>query len=329
MPFAEIPAEERELAEDLIFARRPDALQRLHRALRGPRRRSRAPAAPTRWPSMTSGERLHYRIVHRKKEGIEADIDQAVSDAGDPVEVLNNVLLPAMKEVGDKFGAGELILPFVLQSAEAMKKAVAHLETYLERQEGVTKGTVVLATVYRRRPRHRQEPGQHHPDQQRLHRPRPRQAGAGQQDHRQGGRGRTPPRSGSRRCWSRTSKQMPLCVKELHHAGLAVPGHHRRRGDQPPYAQRTLFVDEETPVRTGRLLRQGRLRGSVADGPHHRSRTSATDSGRHTVDGRAAGAATSRAARPSASPTKPATPQGKTVREVEPPAAAVLGRAAR
>lgn len=64
------------------------------------------------------------------------------------VHVLNTILLPAMKEVGDKFGAGELILPFVLQSAEVMKKAVAHLETYLEKQEGVTKGTVVLATVY-------------------------------------------------------------------------------------------------------------------------------------------------------------------------------------
>ncbi len=64
------------------------------------------------------------------------------------VHILNNVMLPAMKEVGDKFGAGELILPFVLQSAEVMKKAVAHLETYLEAAEGVTKGTVVLATVY-------------------------------------------------------------------------------------------------------------------------------------------------------------------------------------
>jgi 5-methyltetrahydrofolate--homocysteine methyltransferase len=53
-----------------------------------------------------------------------------------------------MKEVGDKFGAGELILPFVLQSAEAMKKTVAHLENYLEKMEGVTKGTVVIATVY-------------------------------------------------------------------------------------------------------------------------------------------------------------------------------------
>ncbi len=64
------------------------------------------------------------------------------------VDILNTVLLPAMKEVGDKFGAGELILPFVLQSAEVMKKTVAHLENYLEKKEGVTKGTVVIATVY-------------------------------------------------------------------------------------------------------------------------------------------------------------------------------------
>ena len=64
------------------------------------------------------------------------------------VALLNETLLPAMKEVGDKFGAGELILPFVLQSAEVMKKAVARLETYLEKAEGETKGKVVLATVY-------------------------------------------------------------------------------------------------------------------------------------------------------------------------------------
>ena len=62
--------------------------------------------------------------------------------------MLNNVLLPAMKEVGDKFGAGELILPFVLQSAEVMKRAVARLEKYLEKVEGQTKGKVVLATVF-------------------------------------------------------------------------------------------------------------------------------------------------------------------------------------
>src|SRR5690606_12137209 len=82
-----------------------------------------------------------------KKEGIEALVDAAVERNG-AVPVLNDVLLPAMKEVGDKFGAGELILPFVLQSAEVMKKAVARLEQYLEKKEGQTKGKVVLATVF-------------------------------------------------------------------------------------------------------------------------------------------------------------------------------------
>ena len=64
------------------------------------------------------------------------------------VATLNEVLLPAMKEVGDKFGAGELILPFVLKSAECMKSAVAELEKYLIKQEGVSKGKLVLCTVY-------------------------------------------------------------------------------------------------------------------------------------------------------------------------------------
>ncbi|RIK25113.1 MAG: methionine synthase, partial [Anaerolineae bacterium] len=131
----------------------------------------------------------HWKIVHRKKDGVEADIDEIIFRQVDTyastqvesdnasrltddvtrnpypvspasphsirstqhaiaVHTLNNVLLPAMKEVGDKFGAGELILPFVLQSAEVMKKTVAHLENYLEKKEGVSKGKVVIATVY-------------------------------------------------------------------------------------------------------------------------------------------------------------------------------------
>src|SRR5205823_283488 len=72
--------------------------------------------------------------------------DSSVEKIG-AVPTLNDVLLPAMKEVGDKFGAGELILPFVLQSAEVMKRAVAQLEHYLDKLEGYTKGTVVVATV--------------------------------------------------------------------------------------------------------------------------------------------------------------------------------------
>src|SRR6202008_4902185 len=88
-----------------------------------------------------------FRILRRKKEGVEDWIDKSVEKIG-AVPTLNQVLLPAMKEVGDKFGAGELILPFVLQSAEGMKRAVAQLERYLDRVEGYTKGTVVIATVF-------------------------------------------------------------------------------------------------------------------------------------------------------------------------------------
>src|ERR1022692_260815 len=96
---------------------------------------------------MEPEEALHFHILRRKKEGVEDWIDRSVEKIG-AVPTLNTVLLPAMKEVGDKFGAGELILPFVLQSAEVMKRAVAQLEPYLEKIEGYTKGTVVIATVF-------------------------------------------------------------------------------------------------------------------------------------------------------------------------------------
>jgi 5-methyltetrahydrofolate--homocysteine methyltransferase len=152
--YADIPEAERELAEDLIFNRRPDALQRYieHYESVGASHDSSQQADPT--AGMTPEQRLHWRILHRHKEGVEADIDEIIERGEFPsrhetaVHTLNTTLLPAMKEVGDKFGAGELILPFVLQSAEVMKKTVTHLETYLEKVEGVTKGTVVLATVY-------------------------------------------------------------------------------------------------------------------------------------------------------------------------------------
>ncbi|HYC51377.1 MAG TPA: methionine synthase [Gemmatimonadaceae bacterium] len=146
-PYAEIPENERALSDDLIFNRRPDALQRFieHYEGRGPLTESREQEDPT--AGMSPAQKVHWMVVHRKKEGIELALD-AAGVRERPVPVLNEVLLPAMKEVGDKFGAGELILPFVLQSAEVMKKAVKHLEQFLERAEGYTKGKVVLATVY-------------------------------------------------------------------------------------------------------------------------------------------------------------------------------------
>jgi 5-methyltetrahydrofolate--homocysteine methyltransferase len=144
-PYAEIGATERELAEDLIFNRRPDALARFIGHFDG------AVAATEGGGDLFAGmepaERIHAQILQRRRDGIEEQVDLAVAGR-DPVEVLNEVLLPAMKEVGDRFGAGELILPFVLQSAEVMKRAVGQLEKYLDRVEGTSKGTVVLATVY-------------------------------------------------------------------------------------------------------------------------------------------------------------------------------------
>ncbi len=151
--YPDISDEEKELAEDLIFNRRADALQRYIEHYEKVTPTSETSLAdPTE--GMTPEQRLHWKIVHRKKDSVEADIDEIINRGNFPtkhetaVHTLNNVLLPAMKEVGDKFGAGELILPFVLQSAEVMKKTVAHLENYLEKKEGVSKGTVVIATVY-------------------------------------------------------------------------------------------------------------------------------------------------------------------------------------
>ncbi len=155
-PYAEISVEQRQLTEDLIFNRRPDALQRFIEYFQSETFQSSRPAAAAGDPTLGMGpqERLAWRILHRHKEGVEADIDEILAARGQAsqheaaVGILNTVLLPAMKEVGDRFGAGELILPFVLQSAEVMKKAVTYLESFLERQEGASKGTVVLATVY-------------------------------------------------------------------------------------------------------------------------------------------------------------------------------------
>jgi 5-methyltetrahydrofolate--homocysteine methyltransferase len=146
-PYAEIPEDQRRLASALIFNEHPNALtdyiqyyEEHDVVVSGDEQ-----ADPTE--GMTAEAALHWQIVHRKKDGVEALIDDCLTRQ-DAVGVLNTVLLPAMKEVGDKFGAGELILPFVLQSAEVMKRSVAYLENFLERKDGASKGVVVLATVY-------------------------------------------------------------------------------------------------------------------------------------------------------------------------------------
>ncbi|MBC6957824.1 MAG: methionine synthase, partial [Chloroflexi bacterium] len=146
-PYAEIPADQRKIADDLIFNTDEDALPRFIQYFEHNQIAVAAGEQADPTEGMTSEQALHWQIVHRKKEGVEQLIDDCLTRQ-DAVGVLNNVLLPAMKEVGDKFGAGELILPFVLQSAEVMKKSVAHLEQFMDKVEGSSKGVVVLATVY-------------------------------------------------------------------------------------------------------------------------------------------------------------------------------------
>ncbi|HET9162652.1 MAG TPA: methionine synthase [Solirubrobacterales bacterium] len=145
-PYSEISDAERELTDDLVFNRREDALERFiaHFESKG---EAEAEEAEDPTEGMEPEEALHWHILRRKKDGVEEWIDRCNEKIG-AVPTLNEVLLPAMKEVGDKFGAGELILPFVLQSAEVMKRAVARLENYLDRIEGHSKGKVVIATVF-------------------------------------------------------------------------------------------------------------------------------------------------------------------------------------
>ncbi|MEA2231046.1 MAG: 5-methyltetrahydrofolate--homocysteine methyltransferase, partial [Solirubrobacteraceae bacterium] len=145
-PYGEINDQERALADDLVFNRREDALERFIEHFESSTAEAKDEKAnPTE--GMEPEEALHYHILRRKKEGVEDWIDRSVEKIG-AVPTLNEVLLPAMKEVGDLFGSGELILPFVLQSATVMKRAVAKLEEYLDKVEGYTKGTVVIATVF-------------------------------------------------------------------------------------------------------------------------------------------------------------------------------------
>jgi len=173
IPYPEIDEQQKKLAEDLIFNRHPNALPELITFFEGIKTKT---AGSTRRievdPKWEASKRCYFRIVNRLKEGIEGDVVHAIADRVKSAKVteengrfvlnttsreaaheaavttLNEVLLPAMKEVGDKFGAGELILPFVLKSAECMKSAVAELEKYLIKQEGVSKGKLVLCTVY-------------------------------------------------------------------------------------------------------------------------------------------------------------------------------------
>ncbi len=172
VPYSEINEKERKLAEDLIFNTHQNALSEFITYFENKKSVTAEVKRLEIDPTWNAGKKCNFRIVNRLKDGIENDVVTAIAEKISltkslverngflvlqaPKEVthegairtLNDELLPAMKEVGDKFGAGELILPFVLKSAECMKAAVRELEKYLLKQEGTSKGKLVLGTVY-------------------------------------------------------------------------------------------------------------------------------------------------------------------------------------
>ncbi|MDH4200769.1 MAG: B12-binding domain-containing protein, partial [Spirochaetia bacterium] len=149
IPYAQLTKEEIKICEDLIFYKKTDALADFIGFFenRKPVKGQSEENTKALLKKMTALERIHYQIVNRISENVEQSLEEILKSKS-AVETINNVLLPAMKEVGDKFGSGELILPFVLQSAEVMKKAVSYTEKFLDKNESAAKGVVVLATVY-------------------------------------------------------------------------------------------------------------------------------------------------------------------------------------
>ncbi|HUB14290.1 MAG TPA: methionine synthase [Acetobacteraceae bacterium] len=144
-PLHLLAAEEVKVAEDLIFDRRAEGYDPLQRMLELFADRKASDATVKKRAETVEG-RLKDRIVDGDRKGLTAELDEAMRKLA-PLDIINNVLLDGMKVVGELFGAGKMQLPFVLQSAETMKTAVAYLEPFMERVEGQEKGTIVLATV--------------------------------------------------------------------------------------------------------------------------------------------------------------------------------------
>ena len=144
-PLHLIAAEEVQVCEDLIFDRRRDGYDPLQRLLELFADRKLADAVKKKKSETVEG-RLKDRIIDGDRKGLGEELDDALK-VHKPLDIINNILLDGMKVVGELFGTGKMQLPFVLQSAETMKAAVAHLEPLMERVEGQEKGTIVLATV--------------------------------------------------------------------------------------------------------------------------------------------------------------------------------------
>lgn len=150
LPIARFDEEQVTAALDLIYDRRRegyDPLQKLMALFEGATAKSLKAGKAEELAALPLEERLQRRIIDGERNGLEEDLDEALQTTP-ALDIVNNTLLAGMKVVGDLFGSGQMQLPFVLQSAEVMKTAVAYLEPHMEKVEGDEgKGTIVLATV--------------------------------------------------------------------------------------------------------------------------------------------------------------------------------------
>ncbi|MER7534344.1 methionine synthase [Streptomyces sp. NPDC097704] len=149
LPIARFDEEQVTTALDLIYDRRAegyDPLQKLMALFEGATAKSLKAGKTEELLALPLDERLKRRIVDGEKNGLEADLDEALVERP-ALDIVNDTLLDGMKTVGELFGSGQMQLPFVLQSAEVMKTAVAYLEPHMEKSDAEGKGTIVLATV--------------------------------------------------------------------------------------------------------------------------------------------------------------------------------------
>ncbi|MGW3104693.1 methionine synthase [Streptomyces sp. NPDC001100] len=149
LPIARFTEEEVQTALDLIYDRRAegyDPLQKLMALFEGATTKSRTAGRAEELAALPLDERLKRRIIDGEKNGLEADLADALQTRP-ALDIVNETLLDGMKVVGELFGSGQMQLPFVLQSAEVMKTAVAYLEPHMEKSDAEGKGTIVLATV--------------------------------------------------------------------------------------------------------------------------------------------------------------------------------------
>jgi len=156
VPLASVPEDRRKVALDLVWDRREydadgnltyDPLSALLDLFAGVDSAALKDERAAELAALPVGQRLERRIIDGEPKGLEADLELAMADGMSALDIVNVHLLAGMQVVGERFGSGEMQLPFVLQSAEVMKAAVALLEPHMEKTEAAGKGTMVIGTV--------------------------------------------------------------------------------------------------------------------------------------------------------------------------------------